>query len=373
MLKVKINNIIKEIKPRTPLKSILDDFAFPCKGKGLCGKCKVQTKNIAVSPKDKIFLSKEEIEKGYRIACDKAIVSDCEVIYTPNISKNAILQSIEYCTLFLILDCQNMVIGILDNDLIEIVTFDYKENDFLINDIFDPDLGKRLKSKFSHIAIDLLEKYSIPQAETILITGVAEMVNNFKGVSPQSLYTIDYKMHNFDALSENGDKFDLPTEDVYFLPSINGYIGSDILSALYYLEANQILVDLTYTPIIAKAIDDTYLIAPFYGSKGEDVIKHINKKNASLEVIALQAGIKYFAHKGINTIAYRGCNQETLSKIVHNFEFVDINSSVIEFTKQATLQNKFKTYANKIRRKTNVIDLKEISQWQDIFSSLSLV
>ncbi|MBW2094021.1 MAG: DUF4445 domain-containing protein [Deltaproteobacteria bacterium] len=56
-----------------------------CGGKGVCGKCKVQIKSDGVrADKHSIgFLSKEEIEKGFVLACQTKVEEDMEVMIPP--------------------------------------------------------------------------------------------------------------------------------------------------------------------------------------------------------------------------------------------------------------------------------------------------
>jgi uncharacterized 2Fe-2S/4Fe-4S cluster protein (DUF4445 family) len=56
-----------------------------CGGKGVCGKCRVQISNGRVrADKNSIsFLSKEEIEEGYALACQTKVDDDMEVVVPP--------------------------------------------------------------------------------------------------------------------------------------------------------------------------------------------------------------------------------------------------------------------------------------------------
>jgi len=56
-----------------------------CGGKGVCGKCKVQIKGDGIrADKHSIgFLSKEEIEKGFVLACQTKVEEDMEIVIPP--------------------------------------------------------------------------------------------------------------------------------------------------------------------------------------------------------------------------------------------------------------------------------------------------
>ncbi|WP_083273618.1 ASKHA domain-containing protein [Geosporobacter ferrireducens] len=53
----------------------------PCGGTGVCGKCKVQIKegNIPAAAEDQLYFSQDELEKGYRLACQAYPTENCSV------------------------------------------------------------------------------------------------------------------------------------------------------------------------------------------------------------------------------------------------------------------------------------------------------
>lgn len=57
-------------------------ISFPCAGHGICGKCRIQviSGSIEVSREDYQFLTREEIEGEYRLACKAFPKEDCEII-----------------------------------------------------------------------------------------------------------------------------------------------------------------------------------------------------------------------------------------------------------------------------------------------------
>lgn len=52
---------------------------YDCGGKGLCGKCKVRVVEGAMKPtaQEKKYFSDEELQQGYRLACQTRIIKDC--------------------------------------------------------------------------------------------------------------------------------------------------------------------------------------------------------------------------------------------------------------------------------------------------------
>jgi len=59
----------------------------PCGGKGVCGKCKVLIKEgiTAATPIEEVILSKEEIKKGFREACQTKLFKDTVIEIPPEI------------------------------------------------------------------------------------------------------------------------------------------------------------------------------------------------------------------------------------------------------------------------------------------------
>ena len=56
-----------------------------CGGEGVCGKCRVQIVkgNVKVNGNLVAFFTKEEIEKGYVLACQTPVKEDLEVLIPP--------------------------------------------------------------------------------------------------------------------------------------------------------------------------------------------------------------------------------------------------------------------------------------------------
>lgn len=367
MIKVTINNKSQEVKEGTPLKSLLNDLSFPCDGKGICGKCKIIAPAIEPTYKDKKFFSEKQIEEGARIACDKIILNECKIDYSPLQQENNNVKKLEQCSIFAYLGIQGMTIGILDDELIEVKQFIYEEDDIL-----NPLFARQIKSKLSHISIELFEKYSVAKSHTMLISGNAEIVNSIKGLDPLVMHNLDYKDKAFNSHFESGTLYDLPTEDVYFLPSINGYLGSDIIASLYYLTENSLFVDLSNTAVIGKLDKDNYLLTPFNGIYGKDLLFDLKNDNASLNIRAFKAGVEYMLSNEIKSVIYKGTEKWAMEKLFPSISLHCLDDGVIDFVKSATLNLRYRTYADKIRRKTNILDLKTENCWQDIFSNIDL-
>ena len=70
------------------IKSQYIDFKFPCGGKGICGRCKVNVikgANAPTKPEEK-KISADELEQGKRLACCFNLNSDTEIELTEKTS-----------------------------------------------------------------------------------------------------------------------------------------------------------------------------------------------------------------------------------------------------------------------------------------------
>jgi len=69
------------------LEKVRININTPCEGKGICGKCKVLVKEgiAAAVPLEEELLSKEEIKKGFRLACQSKLFKDTVIEIPPEI------------------------------------------------------------------------------------------------------------------------------------------------------------------------------------------------------------------------------------------------------------------------------------------------
>ncbi|HEY9062058.1 MAG TPA: 2Fe-2S iron-sulfur cluster binding domain-containing protein [Pseudobacteroides sp.] len=84
-MKVKFIKKTKIKKEKSILDVALDlnlKIKASCDGRGKCGKCMVRVADGEVSElskAEKKFLSDEQIEKGYRLACETKIIGDAKI------------------------------------------------------------------------------------------------------------------------------------------------------------------------------------------------------------------------------------------------------------------------------------------------------
>lgn len=85
-IEVRPMNATGEFAPATPLAEVFEqlgiDFAYPCAGARLCGRCRVVFEQGAPAPtsEEKQLLDYEDIEKGIRLACCTALAHDAVVV-----------------------------------------------------------------------------------------------------------------------------------------------------------------------------------------------------------------------------------------------------------------------------------------------------
>ncbi len=352
MIKLQINNKTITLNAPTPLKELVSDLRLPCGGKGICGKCKITAPALPITPKDKKFFTATQLEQGQRIACDKIIEQNCSVTYTPtaHIQEH---KKIEHCSMFAYLGIQKLTIGILDDDLQETIEAHY---DF---DFLDDNFNKRLKAKLIQDSLELMEAYGVPQAQSLLISGNALMLASFLGESYKKLSSLDYRDSAFDALSFNGSRYHLPAEDVFVLPQINGYLGSDIISAFSVLEKDCLYTDFSHIPVFAMQLDDGYLVAPFYPLDPHHPLPQ--------EVYLATISYFYSLNPHIHSALTRGVLPFSLPK---KLKARDVENNIIEFLSLASLHRKYRTKADKMRRKCNVVNISEEATWQNFFARL---
>ena len=84
------NSLLKDVLEKANIK-----MAFPCGGKGVCGKCKVKVKGELSPPskKEKELLS-SLLKNGFRLACQTKIKGDVEV----EIPTSSLISSLQILT-----------------------------------------------------------------------------------------------------------------------------------------------------------------------------------------------------------------------------------------------------------------------------------
>jgi len=265
-------------KKQTLLKSFRDysiDFEAPCGGKGICGKCKIQI----LQGNDKKFhveeinyFSKEELELGWRLSCLYEPENDILVNWENTESQkfsfleedyafyeevSPSLMPMEYLTIgqpygvAVDIGTTTVVASLFSFETGEIV-----ENSFSINpqknyglDVLsrieyqqnNPLAETNLKQSILNCIDDLIIKLSLStkinrnQIGAITIAGNTAMLHFLLGYSAQCLGKAPYESKVVGATKidfENLGLKSVQNGNVYVLPPIKGFIGSDISAGL---------------------------------------------------------------------------------------------------------------------------------------------
>lgn len=175
-------------------------FSFPCKARGVCGKCKICCQGLEPTDRDRRLLTEEEISSGIRLACDKTLKEGLDI--TADIKKRV---SITECDGYAVLKDDYVEVGIIEGDLRERAVFD---GDY-------PD-RRAIESVIAHGLLDFLESYDVAKATTLYIIGTREKIEKISLADPD------------EGCRADGTTFRLPAEEVCVLP-LRGMDGSDAL------------------------------------------------------------------------------------------------------------------------------------------------
>lgn len=184
------------------LKTVLSNegYAFPCGGKGICGRCRGIAPSVSPTALDEKFLSRDEIASGIRLLCDKKAVEGAEI--SPLFGRKTADVRLSECDGYVIFGAKNVEIGIVSGDIRLFKVVGYPE----IRD------RKNLRSLAANALLDFLEEFSVAKATTLAVFGerteVETLVSGACDVS-------------------DGDTFpasnvDLPAEDCFVAPSGDG-------------------------------------------------------------------------------------------------------------------------------------------------------
>ena len=243
MKKTILNGVVFEREEGTPLKDVLIEygFGFPCGGNGQCGKCRIQCPEMEITEKDRRFLSETALSDGWRIACDKK-VGDFSVSCPPPTRPEKV-RELSSCNICAVIGVKTIQIAIVDDEVAETVTVPnplYGENG--LQDLAESvrtDEGacaKKIKAVLNKESIELFEKYGKAKAETFAIATNGVFAGLLVGTD------INATTEDYNAIVGESD-LGLPTESVYFLPVVNGFIGGDIIAETVNYPEHTMLID----------------------------------------------------------------------------------------------------------------------------------
>ncbi len=254
---------------------------MPCGGKGICGKCKVKIikGNIEPNNRDKQFLTKEEINQGYRIACGhnfsleveltalnenfKTVSNYCSEPQYQNISTQSNLINQNDYSIIIDVGTTTLCFQLIDYAGIPIMTITSPNSQRAFGADILSRISKASFGGFSQLC-DML-KNDIKK-------GILKLHESHKNIIPKNIYmagntTMTYFLRNMDCsgigsypfennakntFKEKSDKFfgkDFPfTSEIIILPCIHAFIGGDIVSGAYFLnldkETDSLFIDI---------------------------------------------------------------------------------------------------------------------------------
>lgn len=268
----------------------------PCGGKGICGKCKVQVLNpaISISEEEKHFLSEYEIENNFVLACFHTVCEDMQLnlvkIDNHRIvadfmpfeldQKREIETEAESYGFAIDIGTTTLVIALVNLKTQKIVNTYQTLNpqkpygaDVISRIQYDHEHKDQVLTKIIRLAIHtglcaLIEEHPIikDQVKEVVISGNTTMIYFLLGLDPYPLSvspftTIDLKLMTYSYEELIHDQLQAI---VTILPGISAFVGADILSGIYAVNLlkqkdNVLFIDIgTNGEIALKTSDQIY-------------------------------------------------------------------------------------------------------------------
>ncbi len=259
-------NISIEVTHGTSLQDVLfpHGVEFPCGGRQRCTGCRVKVLDgpFPVTPEQEALLSKKELDNGWRLACSGIVTGDIEIelaqweasVLTDNSSfafkpKEGFGVAVDIGTTTIVGQLLNLSNGnvlavktALNNqaqygaDIMERINY-------AISTDAKVDLGIILRSQIETLLIEMVDAAGIPRDDirTVLLVGNTVMQHFFCGfdIIPLSRVPFEPEAESYWTAkrtpAELGWKFNDSTS-VVFLPSLGGFVGSDILAGIFATE-----------------------------------------------------------------------------------------------------------------------------------------
>ncbi|MFA4839231.1 MAG: ASKHA domain-containing protein [Candidatus Neomarinimicrobiota bacterium] len=239
------------------LKNVLWDFGveFPCGGEGLCKRClvKVVNGNLELNDVQRRKLTKEEIDNGFRLACqcrilepatlelaqfETTILVDEMGIQAKSVEGLGVAIDLGTTTLVAqLLDMRNgNILGVRSAlnpqaphgaDIMSRINFALSENGAAT-------LRNLIREKLGAMIGELLTESSLPLLK-IIIVGNTAMHHLFNGIDvlPLSRYPFQpLRDGEFVWKASDLDWNLRDNPDVIFLPCLGGFVGSDLLAGI---------------------------------------------------------------------------------------------------------------------------------------------
>lgn len=243
----------------------------PCGGNGKCGKCRIKVieGEIPVTKREMMLLSKEELEKGIRLACLHPVCEkECSFIQVGTLENYEVAGSEkkEFTTygekgyaIAVDIGTTTIVLELLDLEkgkIIEEKTFMNPQHIFGADVIARIDAANKQGTVvIQKVLIEKMEQeikdWMTYDIKRMVVCGNPAMTHIFMGEDPASIGVAPYlcKVKEYREFSSK-QLFEVECEfTVQVLPPISAYVGSDIVMGIYAVDqihSNQtsILLDL---------------------------------------------------------------------------------------------------------------------------------
>lgn len=341
MKKLNINGKNIEATDNSTLKEILENegLSFPCDGKGICGRCKIICSELEISEKDKIFFSAEELQKGCRLACDKKIIKNLNIVFEKS-RKSQPAKKLEECNIIAVLDYERAIIGIVNDsiqDIVEINSFSYDKSGLISV------VGKN--------AIDFFEKYGLAKADTIAISTNRNFIETMFGKN------IDDKGEILEA-----EKYYLPAENLYILPFEDEFSATFISRAIEE-DSSRIIIFADNIFLAGLSLEEDFLC-----------LSHKNVDySEKYQLLAIKTSIEFLLENTERPpiISISGRYAEKIATIFDKYTYIIEDEMPLEIIKDICNKRKYRNKIMNQRKKISVIETVENDRWQEIFNLLA--
>ncbi|MDI3473228.1 MAG: hypothetical protein PWQ48_1509 [Thermotogaceae bacterium] len=232
-----------------------------CSGRGICGKCKLKFVEPIPSPTlvERKLLKDEEIEKGIRLACQHTLTTNVRLEISENfnfdtfikVNKNykrtgkfldlavdlgtttIYIKAIDYTNKewFFEAMCLNPLI-MFGSDVISRITWIMQKNKgrFFSNILFEK-ISSLLTTSISRLGLN-------PQIRKMVIVGNNPMMHILLNLDVSKLALAPYDSpYLHEPITVNSREYGFKDKfDILIPPSVEGFIGSDLLAVLYFLK-----------------------------------------------------------------------------------------------------------------------------------------
>lgn len=359
-MRIIINGIKKEVKG-TLLKDALEDngYVFPCGGVGKCGKCRINAPLLEPTTLDRRFLSDVLIGQGVRLACDKKLIDNLEVSYSAQVKTTVQTRKLEECRIGVRLSYTTVSVSIIEYETVETVyaPMPFEGGLSRLKEDYERDresYSKKIRAIIGKESVELFEKFGCAKADTLAVGGSGTLIKMLLGLPLNEELT---------DIAFEDSKLALPSDSVYFLPTLNDCIGGDFLADMVELPTRTLLLDC-----------EEVLSMALIGDSVDKVTAMWDVTYNGLECMSIIAGIKMLT-ADINytpNVCVTGKFADKVKPLLEGLNMVVYTKPRNgEGVTQACLSNRFRAKINKQKGRCVYIDLLLSEDFQDCLNELS--